>query len=152
MPKLTAKKEAPSRLALQPKAPIAFTVGQRLTGYWPTLNKNNTLAEYRNQVERTRQLCEVERVLQVRDTEYDDMTQNFMVAAKCTAYGEGGTNSDADLPDAWQFFGENTTNAERDLFKRHAYSLVTVLTAPNRAPILIDRQGYDYARYVGFLS
>lgn len=145
MPKLTVRKDDTS-------LPVVFTVGQRLVGYWPTLNKNNTLDQYSAQTERESVTCEVERVLCVRDTEYDDMTNNFMVPEKCAAYGYGGTDSDADLPSDWQYFSDTSTNEQRALFKRHSYLLVTVLTAPNRRPILIDRQGYDYARYVGFLS
>jgi len=128
-----------------------FAVGQRLRAEWPTLNKRCTLAEYREQSDRTVDLCQVARVLELPRAEFFAFTEALM--NNRADLGTGGHDSDADLPANWDYF--TGTEEEREAFRAQAYRLVTVVllqgAEDDRETFLVDAQGYTYARYVGFL-
>ena len=130
-----------------------YTVGQRLQGVWPRLNKRCTLDEYREQTERyTDKTCRIERVLMLSRAEWADLAENLM--RDDSRLGSGGHLSNADLSDEWEY--ERGTEAERKVWDAQAYRLVTVVCvagAPDDSDtFLVDAQGYRYARYVGFLA
>lgn len=130
-------------------APFVAEVGQRLVASFARLNKRCTLAEYREECRRPadfyEERCEVEAVRTLTPEEWDHFADNLMDDVDWL--GTGGTNTDADLPEGWDF--HTGTEAERDAFRRQAYSLVTVIQAPGRETFVVDAQGYTYARYVG---
>ncbi len=78
--------------------------------------------------------------------EYAEFTHSFLTDREWLG-GLGGTNTTADLPDVehwWQY-----TEAQQAEFRAHAYRLVLAVSAPDRATVYVDPQGYSYARYVG---
>ena len=130
----------------KPRRVSSYAIGQRITVSFPRLNKQGTLDEYREQADRRTVPCEVEKVLMLTAEEYDAMAEDLL--ADYNRLGTGGTNSDADLPEGWDYF--RATEEERAAFKAQAYNLVTVVQAPRRETIFINPEGHAYPRYVGF--
>jgi hypothetical protein len=101
--------------------------------FWPDLNKLNTLEEYlqeslsippkrRAEIKKLKTLITEEK--RMSTSEFDRLTRSFMDSRKWLKK-TGGSSSDY-------------------------HHMAIKITAPNREPIYIDAQGYDYARYVGF--
>lgn len=130
----------------QPHRVSTYAVGQRIMVSFPRVNKQGTLDEYRERTDRRTVPCEVERVLVLTAEEYDAMADDLL--AEDDRLGTGGTNSDADLPEGWEY--HRGTEEERDAFRAKAYNLVTVVQAPRCETFFVDAQGHTYARYVGF--
>lgn len=78
-----------------------YTVGQRIRGSWPRLNKRPTLEEYREQTDRTEDLCCVEKVLVLSREEWTSLADSLLSDDPRFA-GLGGHNSDAALPEGWE--------------------------------------------------
>lgn len=147
-----------------------FTVGTRINAKFASLNKNGSIGEYGylcSLVEKDAERkywdknqwnipsnwsiaeCEVVNIVELTDDEFDVLCANLMDSEICMEAGicTGGTGSDADLPEDWDWI--TGTEAERDLYRAQAYELVSVVTAPNRAPFVAQGSGHVYARYVG---
>lgn len=165
---ITAKKEAAEKAkrdaAEQEEArlnaqaePYSYAIGDRIYARFASLNKRSTAEEYRAECVKpeqeegrkscnwSRDLCEVEKVLELTPAEFGNLCNNLMESR--TDIGNGGTNSDYELEgekEFWQY-GED----ERKKFIAQSYHLVTVVTCPGCRPLVIDAQGYSYPRYVG---
>lgn len=128
-----------------------YTVGQRIRGSWPRLNKLPTLEEYREQTDRTEDLCCVEKVLVLSREEWIDLADSLLSDDPRFA-GLGGHNSDAALPEGWEY--HTAPEAERREWESKAYRCVTVVLVADATDdsdtFFVDPQGYSYARYVGF--
>lgn len=113
------------------------------------INKNDTIAEYRELVAKGQfrlERCKVTESVRLSAEEYQDFTDTLLTDREWLT-GKGGHDSTADLPSVdsfWQYSEE-----QQKVWKEHAYRLVLAVSAPDRATIYVDPQGYTYARYVG---
>lgn len=154
----TEKTAAERRLAdleARPE-PAAYAVGDRFVARFPSLNKLCTADEYRNQLARPEydrgdrcanwsdDLCVVEKVLHLSRGEFSHLCNNLLEDR--TDLGNGGTGSDVPAPaNLWSM-----SDAQRDAWIAKSWRAVTVVTCDGCRPLVIDPQGYRYARYVGF--
>jgi hypothetical protein len=124
-----------------------FAVGDFLTAKFAKLNKQSSLADYHESVEKHgfhSDLVKVEKVLHLSVEAYDDLSDNLM--ADQSSIGEGGSATDVEgLPESHGSW----TDEQRALWDRTSYRLGTVVSAPDRETYVIDAQGYNYARYAG---
>lgn len=145
-----------ARLQAAPE-PLTYRIGDTFIARFASLNKRNTAEEYlaecikpekeegRNCSNWRDSLCKVEKVLRLTPAEFGHLCNNLMEHR--TDLGQGGTNSDAPVSLAgreWYQLNEQ----ERKLWIDASYSLVTVVLCDGCRPLVIDAQGYDYARYV----
>ena len=154
----TEKTAAERRLAdleARPE-PAAYAVGDRFVARFPSLNKLCTADEYRNQLARPEydrgdrcahwsdDLCVVEKVLHLSRGEFSHLCNNLLEDR--TDLGQGGTGSDVPAPASlWSM-----SDSEREAWVAKSWRAVTVVTCDGCRPLVIDPQGYRYARYVGF--
>jgi len=125
----------------------------RVLAQWARLNKNDTLQQYRDEVARgdyDNEEIEITRVVIMSPAAYglfcDQLLSDFDWLA-----GMGGTNSDHvskyDGQENAYLLLLNDTN-ELELWRAEAYRVGLLVTDGNRQ-LVIDPQGYNYARYVG---
>ena len=154
----TEKTAAERRLAdleARPE-PAAYAVGDRFVARFPSLNKRCTADEYREQLARPEydrgdrcahwsdDLCVVEKVLHLSRGEFSHLCNNLLEDR--TDLGQGGTGSDVPAPASlWSM-----SDSEREAWVAKSWRAVTVVTCDGCRPLVIDPQGYRYARYVGF--
>lgn len=125
----------------------------RLTARFAKLNKNNTLDEYKLECDKGEYYEE-----QVLLTHHADLTAE-QFRAFCGHLlsdfpwldGLGGTDSD------YPFRGSMTewckqSDAEKNAWRAQSYRLGVLVTRPDGYAIVVDPQGYRYARYVGLLT
>lgn len=146
------------RLEAEPE-PLTYAVGDKFIARFASLNKRGTAEEYRAECVKPEredkrtcanwydQLCQVQRVLRLNAGEFAHLCNNLMEPRD--DLGEGGTNSDAPIEwaertELWQL-----SELERQLWIDASYHLVTVVLCDGCRPLVIDAQGYSYARYVG---
>ena len=117
---------------------------------FPSGNKCQQLDEYIEQLDETAMYrAVINRIVQLTDTDYDAWTQELLSSQEWLAK-MGGSDSTAPLREVehWWDYSE----AEQEIYRAEAYSLSILVYAPNRSAILVDPQGYSYARYVGFIE
>ena len=136
--------------------PAAYAVGDRFVARFPSLNKRCTADEYREQLALPEygrgdrcahwsdDLCVVEKVLHLSRGEFSHLCNNLLEDR--TDLGQGGTGSDVPAPASlWSM-----SDSEREAWVAKSWRAVTVVTCDGCRPLVIDPQGYRYARYVGF--
>lgn len=117
---------------------------------FPSLNKCQRLDEYIEQLDDTKMYrAAINRVVQLTNEDYDLWTNDLLDDQEWLAK-MGGSDSTAPLREVENWY--NYTEAEQKLWLAEAYNLAVLVYAPNRPAILVDPQGYDYARYVGFIE
>lgn len=126
-----------------------FAVGDYLKANFPSLNKRQSIADYKENPSGSEWLCKVQKVLSLTPEAYDEFANNLM--ASNPSLGEGGSASDSPLitDDLFKRSLSDWTPEQQAEWKATSYSLVTVVEAPGRETFVVDAQGYDYARYVG---
>lgn len=148
------KAEEAGPVTPEPAPPAAqgpvFAIGDFLKAQFSNLNKLSTLAEYM-QVGRVRtsQLVKVEATLSLTDEQFDEFAEDLM--ASHSGLGKGGSGTDSPLitqADMERGLRQLTPEQTAE-WNRTGYRLGTVVMAPNRETIVVDAQGYGYARYVG---
>lgn len=113
------------------------------------LNKNNSLDEYKREVEEGRsrcQLCKVTHVATLTASQWLSFTNNLLSDMDWLA-DKGGSDSSADLPEVANFW--EYTPEQRVEWQKHSHLLVVEVRCEGQPNIYVDPQGYDYARYVG---
>lgn len=124
-----------------------FKIGDFVQAKWASLNKNNTIDEYRKEVDKgeySTGISKIESIKNLTTDEYDDYKNNLM---RTESGLSGGSQTDDPYFDGKNLISLN--DADRARAMSTIYSTVTLITAQNREPFLVDSQGYDYARYVG---
>jgi ribosomal protein S17E len=122
----------------------------RVKAKFPSLNKQNTIEEYREELERdyntnTVLVCEV---VTLSNSDYELFTNNFLCDCDFIA-GKGGNGSDFET-DKESFL--ELTEDERKQYINQSYTLGVLVQSEDGQQIIVDCQGYNYARYVGFLQ
>jgi hypothetical protein len=152
----SAELEEERRLCAQPE-PSSYAVGDRFIARFASLNKNSTAEAYRaecikphmserNHANWYDELCEVEAVLFLPRREFSWLASNLL-ESHISGIGEGGTNSDYQLPEGVDV--NHLRGADLELFIAQSYRMVTVVVCPGCRPLVIDCQGYSYPRNVG---
>jgi hypothetical protein len=117
---------------------------------FPSLNKLSQIDEYIEQLDETEMYrAAINRVVQLTDEDYDLWT-NDLLTCQDWLDGMGGSDSTAPLREVENWW--NYTEVEQKAYKAEAYRLSILVYSPNRSAILVDPQGYKYARYVGFIE
>lgn len=140
----------------QREEPSSYAVGDRIVARFASLNKRCTADEYRAELARpeygrgdrcaawTDDLCQIEKVLHLSRAEFSHLCNNLLEDR--ADLGSGGTGSDVPAPaNLWSM-----SDAEREAWVAKSWRSVTVVTCDGCRPLVIDPQGYKYARYVGF--
>jgi hypothetical protein len=120
---------------------------------FPSLNKMNTLTGYLGQPDedwkQTRGV--VEEVVNVTPARWMEIAANLLddIPEIAKTGGTGSTYDPypGDDSKGWGDF----TEKQRQRWMDESYRQVTAIFAPGKPPIYTDPQGYNYARYVGFL-
>lgn len=116
---------------------------------WAGLNKNETLKEYKEEVNSGDYTTEKSNV--IAHIELDGMYFDFFANNLMSDYGLkecGGHESDAKIKSTGEIW--EWSEADKELFKRTCYrNTVKVINTNTGQSFLVDSQGYDYARYVG---
>lgn len=147
-----------ARLEALPE-PAEYTVGSRLVARFASLNKRCTAEEYRAECVKPEgregrnestnwsdDLCVVEKVLELAPAEFAHLCGNLLEDR--SDLGNGGTGSDAEIDLAGREFWQ-LSEAERAEYVAKSWRSVTVVLCAGCRPLVIDAQGYKYARYVG---
>ncbi len=150
-----------------------YEIGQRITARFASLNKNETLDQYKEEcnkeawetVERTygdivdtdtfkvwdNELCQIEQIFYASPKEWGLLTNSFL-DDNIIWRGKGGTiytGTDENFDE--NLLGSNPEMLED--YKRNNARLITVLINDQSGEtIAIDSQGYGYARYVGLVE
>lgn len=128
-----------------------------ITAKFANLNKNNTLAEYENEVNKGDYItvrCKVEKYIVVNSVIYNSISNNLLEDNKLYA-GLGGSEYTGDkYPEMYEedFNWSKLYNNEDMMNDFRDNSILTVVIIENETTgdmLAIDPQGYNYARYVG---
>ena len=112
-------------------------------GEWPAINKQDTIEEYREEyVEKFyNELTKINRVIFLNDENYEEFTNSFLTNHDFLGENRGGSNS---------FF---ETDEERTEYRANAYVLADlIVNSDTKERVLVNQEGYGYARYVGFVK
>lgn len=140
---------------VEPAAPVVEEICKPVEPYFVTAkaavcNKQDGIAEYIEQVEKGDYRVERYKVCYEVKLSYQDWNKfcSSLLSNKEWLSGKGGTSSSfdcgRDIENIWDL-----TESELQEWKRGAYSDECVLVSNGWHSIVIDPQGYSYARYVG---
>lgn len=162
-----AEAAAHAQLTTDQPQPV-FYIGQRIIATFAALNKNGSIARYLRecaQPEDGEQIwqrthyqarknwrvaeCEVQKIITMTAAEYDHFSCNVMESRQdLFAAFAGGTDSafncGREIAEFWQM-----TDAEQEKWKAASWQVVAVIEAPGRVSVVVNPEGYGYARYVG---
>lgn len=97
--------------------------------------------------ERKKSRCEVEKIVELSNKQFDDLTADLMVQNSASEYGFGDGGSVSDYkPTSWNCSKEMAKFTAKENNFRH---LVTMVTSPNRLPFFVEVSGYNYIRNAG---
>jgi hypothetical protein len=152
--KIQEEEEQEEIATIIPTSIKEFTPDEKFfcNGVFSNMNKLSTLDEYIDECKKGNcnlQPCLVEGVVTMSAAVYDTYCQYLMHDFPWFA-GKGGSGSTAKLREVAEWC--DYTEEERYLWRSHSYDkciLVIVEGDDSRTPLLIDPQGYNYARYVG---
>jgi hypothetical protein len=117
------------------------------------LNRNETIEEYERKCEsgdyNDNEIQVVEHWTMTNE-QYDSYTQRLLdgfdfIAGK----GGNGSHNESMLREVEDWF--DYTEAEKQIWRDGAYAIAVAISAPDRDVIVVDTQGYNYARYVGLI-
>jgi len=113
------------------------------------LNKNSHLAEYSKQVSNgdyQTQLYQVRWHVQLTSSQYKVLADGNLLTDFDWLAGKGGSDSTTALREVDDWF--DYTEAEQEQWRNGAYDICLLVMSPI-GRMVIDPQGYTYARYVG---
>lgn len=115
---------------------------------YPSLNKCDQIEEYLEQTESYLQRTLITEIITLSDEDYNQFTHSFL-ANQDWLKDKGGTNSSYESPTAKTY--EQLCSNPKELEKWRAASYLDgLLVTDGKNYVVVDPQGYDYARYVGF--
>jgi hypothetical protein len=121
-------------------------------GQWPAINKQDTIDEYQEEYfnEFHDELTKINRIIFLNDENYEEFTHSFLTNRDFLGENRGGSNSffETEKEHFWEL-----TDEERTEYRANAYVLADlVVNADNTGEyVLVNQEGYGYARYVGFV-
>ena len=121
----------------------------RLQAKFAKLNKNNTVAEYRQEIAKGEYRiddCKVTHTAILSDADYE-LFANTLLTDYDWLSGLGGSAVDMEPEPTGDFY--EWSPAQQEEFRSNSYRLVVAVISPKRTTLYVDPQGYQYARYVG---
>lgn len=126
-----------------------------ITVAFPSLNKNDTLHEYRKLLGNGR--VDYEKVLIIKDIYvhpdlWHNITNSLMTNRDMWGYIGGSSIPDeySHLLEGYPEYSTEWLHKFRELYKSVGYTRGIRLSTIFSTPIIINTEGYGYARYVGF--
>lgn len=138
-------------------------VGAYIDVRFPSLNKNDDLATNDQEIEARSNVsrCRIARVIEVSLDDWLDIAGSLL-ADRSSLWGKiGGQElSNLDREAFHVLCREHGADAYKvttwigqpellDWFRTHCFTEVVALTCQGQAPIFVNTEGYEYARYVG---
>lgn len=132
-----------------------FKEGDMIQYFKPSLNKNCTIAEYLYElcIEKDYQVvprAKIIKLVELNETEYDEFLDSLMDRHEFLTTQGGCESDDPRLDNVDRFY--NLTKEQRDIFLNTMYENVHLITCKNRRSVVVNTEGYEYARYCGFLE
>jgi len=122
-----------------------------MEGQFPNTNKNDAVTECKEQISSGKfyiELCYVEEFVLLSEKEYDYFAGHLLTTYSWLD-GKGGNGTTTPVEREVKSFYEYT-EAEQEQYRKGLYTKCVAVVAPNREAILVDPQGYSYARYIAF--
>ena len=124
---------------------------RRIRAFFPSLNKQDHLSDYRSQTDGAWMECEITKTLLLSDSEYRDFSTNLLSNDERIA-GTGGNDTDAEGLDLANFYEMSEADQERAKAEVYTADAVLIVNRDTGEAFVVDAQGYSYARYVGLID
>jgi len=122
----------------------------KVSAKFPSLNKNNTWEEYEFQMIKTEpEAALVTEIIVLTDESFEEFKDSLLEDYHFLQ-GKGGIDSDADLREVNNFYEYSPD--EQKAWIKESYRLCVLIQNTKGENILVDPQGYSYARYCGKIS
>lgn len=108
-------------------------------------SKLNSVADYGTEKEYTRHICKVSKEVHFNSDDYE-LFSKMLLSDFTFIAGTGGTNTDDNRINGWEDYRQMTTE-EKESVEFYSVGCVAVY-CDNKLKMVIDAQGYGYARYV----
>lgn len=108
-------------------------------------SKLNSIADYKTEKEYTRYICKVSKEVHFNSDDYE-LFSKMPLSDFTFIAGTGGTNTDDNRINGWEDYRQMTTE-EKESVEFYSVNCVAVY-CDNKLKMVIDAQGYGYARYV----
>jgi len=122
----------------------------KVNAKFPSLNKNNSWEDYESQMIKTDISAALVTEIIVLTDEHFEEFKDSLLEDYHFLQGKGGFDSDADLREVNSFY--EYSPEEREAWAKEAYRLSVLIQNTKGENILVDPQGYSYARYCGKIS
>ena len=119
-----------------------------IQGNYPSLNKCNTIQQYIRQEDNNRTLTQISKIVELSSKDYREFLQNLLHDHEWLN-GEGGSDSFYKSPHGDDSMALINDEIELKKWLAERYTIALLVTNGSEY-ILVDPQGYRYARYVGF--
>lgn len=135
-----------------------FKVGDFIQVDMGSMSKPNNIADYFESLYSwarvNRVNAKIEKVIELSNEDYDIFIEDFWsgcVAQMVNAqFVGGGSASDAKELDGADYMSIVNKPELMEIFRNSSYEIVNVIVSKNRKPIVVNPEGYNYPRYVGF--
>lgn len=108
-------------------------------------SKLNNIADYETEKEYTRHICKVSKEVHFNFDDYE-LFSKMLLSDFTFIANTGGTNTDDNRINGWEDYRQMTTE-EKESVEFYSVNCVAVY-CDNKLKMVIDAQGYGYARYV----
>lgn len=108
-------------------------------------SKLNSIVDYKTEKEYTRHICKVSKEVHFNSDDYE-LFSKMLLSDFTFIAGTGGTNTDDNRINGWEDYRQMTTE-EKESVEFYSVNCVAVY-CDNKLKMVIDAQGYGYARYV----
>jgi hypothetical protein len=108
-------------------------------------SKLNSIADYETEKEYTKHICKVSKEVHFNSDDYE-LFSKMLLSDFTFIAGTGGTNTDDNRINGWEDYRQMTTE-EKESVEFYSVNCVAVY-CDNKLKMVIDAQGYGYARYV----
>lgn len=114
---------------------------------FPSLNKNDWFEDYESQLDETLVTKALVQELVILTNEDFNEFKYSLLNDQDWLSGKGGHDSEYKVSEDLEWF--QLTEEQQNLWRAQAYRLVIMVQNENGESILVDPQGYNYARYCG---
>lgn len=108
-------------------------------------SKLNSITDYKTEKEYTRHICKVSKEAHLNSDDYE-LFSKMLLSDFTFITGTGGTNTDDNRINGWEDYRQMITE-EKESVEFYSVNCVAVY-CDNKLKMVIDAQGYGYARYV----
>lgn len=108
-------------------------------------SKLNSIADYETEKEYIKHICKVSKEVHFNSDDYE-LFSKMLLSDFTFIAGTGGTNTDDNRINGWEDYRQMTTE-EKESVEFYSVNCVAVY-CDNKLKMVIDAQGYGYARYV----